>query len=117
MNRGIPELLKNVIERCCDEDPDSRPSSAELLNIFGQWRTEEWGYFIDRSSELYRQIQEIDQNSTEYDPKKVVFNPRAVYTSRLLKVSAPGSAYAHDSKQIELICPDSQNFNESEEHF
>ncbi|RIB25779.1 kinase-like domain-containing protein [Gigaspora rosea] len=84
---SIPKLLMDVIKRCWNADPDSRPTSEELLNIFNQWKTEEWGYFIDKSSELYKQIQEINKESTGYDPKNFVPNPRAFYTSRLLSFS------------------------------
>ncbi|CAG8505514.1 3440_t:CDS:2 [Acaulospora morrowiae] len=57
---NIPRLLKNLIIRCLDVNPDNRPTCEELIDVFTQVKSRKAGYYIDESSELYRQIQEIE---------------------------------------------------------
>ncbi|CAG8724852.1 9004_t:CDS:1, partial [Acaulospora morrowiae] len=59
----IPRLLRNLIIRCLDVNPDNRPTCEELIDVFTQVKSRKAGYYIDELSELYRQIQKIESSN------------------------------------------------------
>ncbi|RHZ86501.1 hypothetical protein Glove_50g100 [Diversispora epigaea] len=73
----IPQLLKNLMEKCWSADPSNRPTAEELecqLKLY-----------TDEDSVLNKQIKEtneINKNFIKYDPNEM--HPKAIYTSRYL---------------------------------
>jgi serine/threonine protein kinase len=67
MNKVIvPQLLKDLIERCWGVDPTGRSTASELVRISREWQIE----IANKSGEFYQQYLETEKlNQTEKDKK------------------------------------------------
>ncbi|POG60312.1 uncharacterized protein OCT59_017129 [Rhizophagus irregularis] len=86
--KGTPEFYKKLAYKCMDANPNERPTTKELRNIFDFWdvsiggssygKVEKFGY---KRKEIKAAFEEVDKKipniSTSYEK-----NSDAVYTSR-----------------------------------
>ncbi|EXX67406.1 hypothetical protein RirG_114670 [Rhizophagus irregularis DAOM 197198w] len=91
--KGTPEFYKKLAYKCMDANPNERPTTKELRNIFDFWdvsiggssygKVEKFGY---KRKEIKAAFEEVDKKipniSTSYEK-----NSDAVYTSRALWLS------------------------------
>ncbi|MCE8163159.1 MAG: serine/threonine-protein kinase [Candidatus Moeniiplasma glomeromycotorum] len=58
----VPQLLKDLIKKCWDADPEKRPSAGETCSLFSSdWLHDFWdGISINKNAKLYRQYEEIE---------------------------------------------------------
>ncbi|POG65119.1 kinase-like domain-containing protein [Rhizophagus irregularis DAOM 181602=DAOM 197198] len=90
--KGTPEYYKKLAYKCMDANPNERPTTKELFNIFFFWydsivgnkdNNEEYGY---KGNEIKAAFEEADKEipniSTSYEK-----NSDAVYTSRAFTFS------------------------------
>ncbi|RIB28574.1 kinase-like domain-containing protein, partial [Gigaspora rosea] len=87
----VPQLLLDLMNKCLDAEPQSRPTAAALVNVLSRF----FNNLNNAESVLYKQVKEIkdsDKNSSihnqENQTKSTRFNyqthKQAIYTSRLL---------------------------------
>ncbi|RHZ83439.1 hypothetical protein Glove_94g17 [Diversispora epigaea] len=72
----IPQLLKDLMERCLDSEPYNRPTAKRLETQLNE-------YYLKGNNELNKQIRDIEksnENFIQYNPNEV--HPQAKYTSR-----------------------------------
>ncbi len=81
-NIKLPQLLKDLINRCLDADPLIRPTASELCEILNGWYNE---VMARKDTEFYSQYIEI-KKAEKFNKKSndVTSHPQAIYTSRLL---------------------------------
>ncbi|RHZ49332.1 hypothetical protein Glove_522g95 [Diversispora epigaea] len=98
----IPQLLRDLMERCWDSEPRNRPTAKELETQFNE-------YYYQGNDELNKQIKDIEElnkNFIQYNPNEV--HPQAKYTSRPL----PAFDRTSNSRQIFMTLPsDSEIMN------
>lgn len=65
LNRAqAPQLLKELIAKCWEDDPELRPTSAKLEKIILQWAGEIGcfdSYYINKNSKFYGQCREMEK--------------------------------------------------------
>ncbi|RHZ49357.1 hypothetical protein Glove_522g38 [Diversispora epigaea] len=101
----IPQLLRDLMERCWDSEPHNRPTAKELETQFNE-------YYYQGNDELNKQIKDIEKsnkNFVQYNPNEI--HPQAKYTSRPL----PAFDRTSNSRQIFMTLPsDSEIMNVNE---
>jgi len=88
ISQDTPKLLADLIAKCWDAKPESRPTAKELYQILKKWNDER----LSENNEIYSQIKECDKigeskfknRSIEDKSKSLQTHPQAIYTSRLL---------------------------------
>ncbi|CAG8623538.1 3413_t:CDS:1, partial [Funneliformis mosseae] len=78
--RKVPQLLKQMINRCLDANPLARPTAGELCIIFQNWINE---VLSKRDAEFAMQYNEVVELNENIEPN-TISSPQAVYISRLL---------------------------------
>ncbi|GES75068.1 kinase-like domain-containing protein [Rhizophagus clarus] len=81
-----PKLLEELIKRCWDTNPSSRPSAKELKDIITQWWDDIKNDKVTEISAQCKASDEVSRNST-FTPTPLLYvsHPEAVYHSRLLE--------------------------------
>ncbi|POG58258.1 kinase-like domain-containing protein [Rhizophagus irregularis DAOM 181602=DAOM 197198] len=124
-----PKLLEDLIKRCWDMNPSSRPSAKELKDLITQW----WNDIQnDKETEIHAQCKasdEVSRNST-FTPTPLLYvsHPEAVYHSRLLEFNnlpkpnkanrrskLPSSLPYSESRQIDSVASEYQDEDPSDE--
>ncbi|RHZ79728.1 hypothetical protein Glove_141g62 [Diversispora epigaea] len=75
----IPQLLKDLMEKCWDTDPSNRPKAIELksqLKICFNYT------YNNEIKKLFDKVNKLNKNFIQYNPK--ITHPQAIYTSRHL---------------------------------
>ncbi|RHZ80433.1 hypothetical protein Glove_136g12 [Diversispora epigaea] len=96
----IPQLLKDLMEKCWNTDPSNRPKAIELksqLSYFDDYNNNEIKTQIDKANEANK----LNKNFIQYDPK--ITHPQAIYKSRHLPFLK--------QKKIETIKHDTTQWN------
>ncbi|RHZ89554.1 hypothetical protein Glove_13g118 [Diversispora epigaea] len=99
----VPQLLKDLMERCWNIDPRVRPNAEELKNQLSKYLN----YNEEDNDELEEQIEaanELNENFIQYDPSKM--HPEAIYTSRLLPRLTKPEYDTFNSRQVDFKIPD-----------
>ncbi|RHZ83828.1 hypothetical protein Glove_87g249 [Diversispora epigaea] len=86
----IPQLFKNLMEKCWDIDPSNRPKAVELKSQLDRFYNNSE---IKRQTEKANEANKLNENFIQYNPK--ITHPQAIYTSRHLPFLKP--------KKIETI--------------
>ncbi|GES80840.1 kinase-like domain-containing protein [Rhizophagus clarus] len=80
-----PEVLRDLMKRCWDNDPLKRPSASEVLDIIKKWVIPPNSMKIkDIDKKLKNNIMEFINAPTGYNNIITESHPQACYTSRLL---------------------------------
>ncbi|RHZ84592.1 hypothetical protein Glove_79g120 [Diversispora epigaea] len=102
----VPQLLKDVMEKCWNIDPHNRPTAEELKTQLSKFLN----YNEEDNEELEEQIEaanELNKNFIQYDPSKM--HPEAIYTTRIFsKFTMPGYPRYDtlSSRQFDFQIPD-----------
>ncbi|KLL03024.1 MAG: hypothetical protein MRECE_32c006 [Mycoplasmataceae bacterium CE_OT135] len=80
-NIKIPQLLKKLIERCWDAEPQKRPTAGELNRTLNNWIGE---LNSQRNTEFFQQFKEREQFLNNLVSLDYKIHPSAFYTSRRL---------------------------------
>ncbi|GBB93950.1 hypothetical protein RclHR1_02260015 [Rhizophagus clarus] len=113
--RETPQILKEIILRCIDSNPEKRPTAKELKDTFYNWRellsknirinpNDEEKLFIKN----IRYAQKLFKNSKP-QPENQNSHPQAYYTSRLLNFNnlpEPENVTQDFSEMLEYTIPD-----------
>ncbi|KLL03563.1 MAG: hypothetical protein MRECE_13c028 [Mycoplasmataceae bacterium CE_OT135] len=78
-----PQLLKNLISKCWNANPEQRPMAEELEKILLDWYME---VLYKKNTEFYQQYQEIKGTREFNNNPTYKTYPSVVYTSRLLPI-------------------------------
>ncbi|RHZ46803.1 hypothetical protein Glove_606g149 [Diversispora epigaea] len=105
----IPQLLKELMEKCWNFDPLTRPIAKELMSQLAKY------YFDDKEHYYNEQMKtdELNKNFIQYDPKEV--HPKAIYTSRLIPKPIKPEDDTFDSRQQNFSIPNIIIENETQE--
>ena len=83
----IPQLLKDIMEKCWEIEPQDRPTAKELQVQFENLSRD---YYDGHNSEIRKQVKAVEKlnmNFKQYDPSEM--HPEAIYTSRHLPFLKP----------------------------
>ncbi|RHZ58660.1 hypothetical protein Glove_372g51 [Diversispora epigaea] len=105
----IPQLLKNLMEKCWDTDPSNRPKAIELKSQLKEYSNYNYSSEIGRQTEKANEANKLNKNFIQYDPKMT--HPQAIYISRHLPF-LKSKKVEHDSKQCDLKIPEIFEENE-----
>lgn len=78
----LPQLLKDLIKRCWDSNPDKRPKTEELDNIINNWIWEinnQW-----KNTPFYQQYQEIAAEYNILSKKSYKIHENSITTSKMI---------------------------------
>ncbi|RHZ87528.1 hypothetical protein Glove_33g21 [Diversispora epigaea] len=102
----IPQLLKDLMEKCWDTDPSNRPKSIELKSHFRSYFNDSKDSEIIEQTEKANEANKLNKNFIQYNPKMT--HPQAIYTSRHLPFlkSKKIETIEHDTKQWGLKIPE-----------
>ncbi|RHZ78854.1 hypothetical protein Glove_155g136 [Diversispora epigaea] len=99
----IPQLLKDLMEKCWDTDSSNRPKAIEL-------KSQLWKYSYDseikKQTEKVNEANKLNNNFIQYDPK--ITHSQAMYTSRHLPFLKPKKieTIKHDTTQWDFEIPE-----------
>ncbi|RHZ79200.1 hypothetical protein Glove_151g119 [Diversispora epigaea] len=105
----IPQLLKDLMEKCWNTDPFNRPTAKELEFQLKLYSDEYICNSSYKKSEIYKQTNKaskankLNKNFIQYDPK--ITHPQAIYTSRHLSF-LKFKTIIHDTKQWDFKIPE-----------
>ncbi|RHZ83980.1 hypothetical protein Glove_86g132 [Diversispora epigaea] len=100
----IPQLLKDLMEKCWDTDPSNRPKAIELKSHLRKYFNNSE---INEHTEKANEANKLNKNFIQYNPKMT--HPQAIYTSRYLPFLKLKKV-EHDIKQWEV-----KEYNSQEE--
>ncbi|RHZ60632.1 hypothetical protein Glove_351g12 [Diversispora epigaea] len=95
----IPQLLKDLMEKCWDIDSSNHPKATELKSQLREYFNYNNNSKIKRQIEKVNEDNKLNKNFIQYDPK--ITHPQAIYTSRHLFFLKPKKieTIEHDTKQ------------------
>ncbi|RHZ55147.1 hypothetical protein Glove_420g58 [Diversispora epigaea] len=101
----IPQFLKEIMEKCWNFEPLSRPTAEELKSQLEK--------YLSGNNEMIKQVNKqinvankSNKNFIQYYPNEM--HPKAIYTSRKLSFlkTKKVEVNTHDTKQLDLLIPD-----------
>ncbi|RHZ88318.1 hypothetical protein Glove_23g151 [Diversispora epigaea] len=94
----IPQLFKDLMEKCWNTDPSNRPKVIELKFQLGKYSNDD-NNEIERQIEKANEANKLNKNFIQYDSK--ITHPQAIYKSRHLPFLKPKKieTIKHDTKQ------------------
>ncbi|RHZ71640.1 hypothetical protein Glove_256g186 [Diversispora epigaea] len=98
----IPQLLKEIMEKCWNYESLNRPTAKELESQLYKYL-----YDFKLSIQTRKQIKatnKLNKNFIQYDPN--VMHPEAMYTSRHLPFIKSKKFETHNTKQWDFVIPD-----------
>ncbi|RGB42884.1 kinase-like domain-containing protein [Rhizophagus diaphanus] len=120
--RETPQVLKEIILRCIDSNPENRPTAKELKEIFHHWKE-----LLSKNTKIkfpndeekliinnIRYAQKLFKNSNPQFEKQNS-HPQAYYTSRLLNFNnlpEPENVTQEFSEPLEFTIPDDVEYEE-----
>ncbi|RHZ86138.1 hypothetical protein Glove_54g171 [Diversispora epigaea] len=96
----IPQLLKDLMEKCWDNDPSIRPKAIELKSHFRKYLNNSE---INEQIEKANEANKLNKNFIQYDPR--IPHIQAIYTTRHLPFMK-SKEIEHYTKQWDLEIPD-----------
>ncbi|RHZ86116.1 hypothetical protein Glove_54g168 [Diversispora epigaea] len=102
----IPQLLKDLMEKCWDTDPSNRPKAIELKSQLRKYSKYNNNSEIERQTEKANEANKLNKNFIQYNPK--ITHPQAIYTSRHLSFVKPKKTETviYDTTQWDLKIPE-----------
>ncbi|CAG8643916.1 655_t:CDS:1 [Racocetra fulgida] len=81
---NAPKLIKDLITKCWNDQPDKRPTSKEIFDIINTWNS---NTLSDISTKIVKQISSDESNenileSNQSIPAHFKIHSKAIYTSR-----------------------------------
>ncbi|RHZ78316.1 hypothetical protein Glove_166g16 [Diversispora epigaea] len=98
----IPQLLKDLMEKCWDTDPSNRPKAIELKSHLKKYFNDSE---IDEQTEKANEANKLNKNFIQYNPKITHPHPQAIYTSRHLPF-LKSKKVEHDTTQLDFEIPE-----------
>ncbi|RHZ69975.1 hypothetical protein Glove_276g24 [Diversispora epigaea] len=92
----IPQLLKDLMEKCWDTDPSNRPKAIELKSYLKYYLNNSE---INEQTKKANEANKLNKNFIQYNPK--ITHPQAIYISRHLPF-LKSKKVEHDTKQWDL---------------
>jgi len=83
----IPQLLKDLMEKCWNTNPLNRPTAEELKSQLGYFNDNYNNNEIKKQADKANEANKLNKNFIQYDPK--ITHPQAIYTSRHLPFLKP----------------------------
>ncbi|RHZ84298.1 hypothetical protein Glove_84g27 [Diversispora epigaea] len=102
----IPQLLKDLMEKCWDTDPSNRPKAIELKSQLREYYKYNNNSEIKRQTEKANEANKLNKNFIQYNPK--ITHPQAIYTSRHLPF-LKSKKVEHDTTQWDFEIPEALN--------
>ncbi|RHZ78352.1 hypothetical protein Glove_165g133 [Diversispora epigaea] len=99
----IPQLLKDLMEKCWDPNPSNRPKAIELKSHLGKYSIYDNNSEIKKQTEKADETNKLNENFIQYDPK--LTHPQAIYTSRHLSF-LKAKKVEHDTTQWDFEIPE-----------
>lgn len=107
----IPQLLKDLIERCWDSNPEKRPTAEELKKIIESYYEE---IEEKKDTEFYQQYQEIESEHDHFSQNTPYqIHPTAVVCSKPIntkKINEQLYTFNSDSLLVPRLESDYENF-------
>ncbi|RHZ75195.1 hypothetical protein Glove_217g60 [Diversispora epigaea] len=104
----IPQLLKDLMEKCWDTDPSNRPKAIKLKSQLGDFDDNYSNNEIKTQIDKANEANKLNKNFIQYDPKMT--HPQAIYISRplpfLKSKKVESITHGHDSKQWDFKIPE-----------
>jgi serine/threonine protein kinase len=94
----IPQLLKNLISKCWDNDPEQRLTAKELYEIISSWSNE---VKSKKNTEFCRQYQEI-KDEYNYWTQNTPYKPSTVMTGKTMNTEQIAEAAKKLPKSKEI---------------
>ncbi|CAB4485010.1 unnamed protein product [Rhizophagus irregularis] len=122
--RETPQVLKGIILKCIDSNPENRPIAKELKEIFHHWKE-----LLSKNTKIIpndeekliikniRYAQKLFKNSNPQSEKQNS-HPQAYYTSRLLNFNnlpEPENVTQDFSEPLEYTIPDDVEYEEDDD--
>ncbi|RHZ82042.1 hypothetical protein Glove_114g10 [Diversispora epigaea] len=98
----VPQLLKDLMEKCWNVEPRVRPTAEELKTQLSKYLN----HYDEDNDELKEQIEaanELNKDFIQYDPSKM--HPEAIYTSRLFPKPTIPKYDTFTSRQFDFEIP------------
>ncbi|RHZ63033.1 hypothetical protein Glove_333g6 [Diversispora epigaea] len=99
----IPQLLKDLMEKCWDTDPSNRPKAIELKSQLKKYSNYNYNNEIKKQIDKANEANKLNKNFIQYNPK--ITHPQAIYTSRHLPF-LKSKKVEHDTKQWDFEIPE-----------
>ncbi|RHZ83511.1 hypothetical protein Glove_91g35 [Diversispora epigaea] len=96
----IPQLLKDLMEKCWDTDPSNRPKAIELKSHLRKYLNNSE---INEQTEKANEANKLNKNFIQYDPR--IPHIQAIYTSRHLPFMK-SKEIEHYTKQWDFEIPE-----------
>ncbi|RHZ68628.1 hypothetical protein Glove_294g112 [Diversispora epigaea] len=98
----IPQLLKDLMEKCWNINPFNRPTAKELESQLSLYSSTN---YYNRLKNQIKKADKATKNFIQYDPK--ITHPQAIYTSRHLSFKLKKvETIIHDTKQWDFKIPE-----------
>ncbi|RIA80463.1 kinase-like domain-containing protein [Glomus cerebriforme] len=82
---GTPKCYKELMQKCWHNNPDERPSSANIVKVIGEWLND-----IENDDSMWHKAEKDRKN---YEVKALSSHPQAVYKSKLLPSMTSKESY------------------------
>ncbi|CAG8775240.1 12144_t:CDS:1, partial [Ambispora leptoticha] len=72
---GSPQCYINLMKKCWESEPDNRPSSLEIREIFTKWQNDETILLeLDKSKDILKNVKDMQMQAY----------PEVIYTSKFI---------------------------------
>ncbi|RHZ59058.1 hypothetical protein Glove_365g30 [Diversispora epigaea] len=99
----IPQIFKEIIEKCWNFEPLNRPTAEELISQLSEIIFKDNG--DEQIEKQFEATNRSNKNFIQYDPNEM--HPGAIYTSRHLPFLKSKKFETHDTKQWDFVVPNS----------